>query len=99
LDRHSSSERRLNIGQIRLIFKQYFFLEGFKPTVSKSPEAAMEGLDANTLTAQDMRLLILHQANRRIGEAVAQRWGFGTTRFTSTFRATETPRGIDSHRV
>jgi len=47
--------------------------EVFKHAVAKFPEAAMEALEANGLTVQEMKLLIPHQANLRISEAVAQR--------------------------
>lgn len=47
--------------------------EVFKHAVTKFPEAILEALKANNLTLDDVKLVIPHQANLRISEAVAQR--------------------------
>lgn len=47
--------------------------EVFKHAVTKFPEAIKEALESNGLTPADINLLIPHQANLRISEAVAQR--------------------------
>ncbi len=47
--------------------------EVFKHAVTKFPKAIMEAMEANGLTLDDVKLVIPHQANLRISEAVAQR--------------------------
>jgi 3-oxoacyl-[acyl-carrier-protein] synthase-3 len=47
----------------------------FKHAVVKFPEVIQEALDAQGLTAQDIDLLIPHQANLRISEFVRQKMG------------------------
>jgi 3-oxoacyl-[acyl-carrier-protein] synthase-3 len=47
----------------------------FKHAVVKFPEVIGEALDAHGLTAQDIDLLIPHQANLRISEFVRQKMG------------------------
>jgi 3-oxoacyl-[acyl-carrier-protein] synthase-3 len=47
--------------------------EVFKHAVTKFPEVIMEALHANNLTLDEVKLVIPHQANLRISEAVAQR--------------------------
>lgn len=47
--------------------------EVFKHAVTKFPEVIKEALAANNLTTADINLLIPHQANLRISEAVAHR--------------------------
>lgn len=47
----------------------------FKHAVVKFPEVIQEALDAQGLTAQDLDLLIPHQANLRISEFVRQKMG------------------------
>ena len=47
--------------------------EVFKHAVTKFPQVIQEALAANGLTLKDVSLLIPHQANLRITEAVAQR--------------------------
>lgn len=47
--------------------------EVFKYAVTKFPEVIKEALDANSLTVEDVKLVIPHQANLRISEAVAHR--------------------------
>ena len=48
---------------------------GFKKAVVKFPEVIMEALTKNGLTAQDLNLLIPHQANLRIAQLVQQKLG------------------------
>lgn len=47
--------------------------EVFKHAVTKFPAVIKEALEKNNLTTEDLDLLIPHQANLRISEAVAQR--------------------------
>ena len=47
----------------------------FKKAVVKFPEVIMEALTKNGLTAQDLNLLIPHQANLRIAQFVQQKLG------------------------
>ncbi|MGH7595485.1 MAG: 3-oxoacyl-ACP synthase III family protein [bacterium] len=47
--------------------------EVFKHAVTKFPEVIMEALKTNNLSLDDVKLVIPHQANLRISEAVAQR--------------------------
>ncbi|MFQ5628878.1 MAG: beta-ketoacyl-ACP synthase III, partial [bacterium] len=47
--------------------------EVFKYAVTKFPEVIKEALQQNQLTTEDIKLLIPHQANLRISEAVAHR--------------------------
>ncbi len=49
--------------------------EVFKHAVTKFPEVIMEALQANDLSLDDVKLVIPHQANLRISEAVTQRLG------------------------
>jgi 3-oxoacyl-[acyl-carrier-protein] synthase-3 len=49
--------------------------EVFRLAVTLMPEAVNEILDANGHTLDDLRLLIMHQANLRINEAVQKRLG------------------------
>jgi 3-oxoacyl-[acyl-carrier-protein] synthase-3 len=49
--------------------------EVFKHAVTKFPEVIMEALNANQLTLDDVKLVIPHQANLRISEAMTQRLG------------------------
>jgi 3-oxoacyl-[acyl-carrier-protein] synthase-3 len=54
-------------------FPQMNGREVFKHAVTKFPEVIMEALQANNLSLDDVTLVIPHQANLRISEAVAQR--------------------------
>jgi 3-oxoacyl-[acyl-carrier-protein] synthase-3 len=54
-------------------FPQMNGREVFKHAVTKFPQVIHEALTANGLTLKDISLLIPHQANLRITEAVAQR--------------------------
>ncbi len=47
--------------------------EVFKHAVTLFPKVINEALEANNLTVEDINLLVPHQANKRITEAVAQR--------------------------
>ncbi|RMD94239.1 MAG: ketoacyl-ACP synthase III [Calditrichaeota bacterium] len=47
--------------------------EVFKHAVVKFPKAIQEAMEANNLTLDDVKLVIPHQANLRISEAVAHR--------------------------
>jgi len=64
--------------------RHFPFMEGrkvFKHAVTRMPEAIREALDANGLTANDLDLVIPHQANLRISEAVAQQLGLPPEKF------------------
>ena len=54
--------------------------EVYKHAVRAMEESAMAALNSNKLTASDISLLIPHQANRRIIDAITKRLGFGTDR-------------------
>jgi 3-oxoacyl-[acyl-carrier-protein] synthase-3 len=54
-------------------FPQMNGREVFKHAVTKFPEVIKEALQANNLTLDEVKLVIPHQANLRISEAVAQR--------------------------
>jgi 3-oxoacyl-[acyl-carrier-protein] synthase-3 len=56
-------------------FPQMNGREVFKHAVTKFPEVIMEALKANDLALDDVKLVIPHQANLRISEAVTQRLG------------------------
>jgi len=56
-------------------FPQMNGREVFKHAVTKFPEVIMEALQANNLTLDDVKLVIPHQANLRISEAVTHRLG------------------------
>jgi len=47
--------------------------EVFKHAVTKFPQVIKEALEANDLTTEDIDLLVPHQANRRITEAIGSR--------------------------
>lgn len=49
--------------------------EVFKHAVTKFPEVIMEAVQANNLTLEQVALVVPHQANLRITEAVTQRLG------------------------
>lgn len=58
--------------------RQYAQMEGrevFKHAVVRMPQSVKTALDANHLTIDDVDLLIAHQANLRINEAVAKHLG------------------------
>ncbi len=54
--------------------------EVFKHAISRMPEVALEGLEVNGLTADDLDLVIAHQANARITEGVRGRLGIPVDR-------------------
>ena len=53
----------------------------FKFAVRKVPEVILEVLEMNHLRLEDIRYFLLHQANRRIIEAVARRLGIAVEKF------------------
>ncbi|MDP6457483.1 MAG: beta-ketoacyl-ACP synthase III [Candidatus Marinimicrobia bacterium] len=57
--------------------------EVFKNAVVRFPEVIHEALDHNGLTLNDVALIIPHQANYRISQAVAKRLGVGMDRVYS----------------
>jgi len=54
--------------------------------VKRMPEAIDEALQANGLTLADVDLLVLHQANLRINEAVAKHLGVPDDRVFNTIQ-------------
>ena len=57
--------------------------EVFKHAVRRFPEVITEGLQANDLTIDDVSLIIPHQANKRITDAVAKRLGVNSNKVYS----------------
>jgi len=56
--------------------RQYPQMNGrqvFKHAITKFPEVILNAMEANGLTREDITLIIPHQANQRITEAVAKR--------------------------
>ena len=51
--------------------------EVFRNAVKRFPEVIQEGLDYNKLSIKDIKLIIPHQANFRISQAVANKMGVG----------------------
>lgn len=51
--------------------------EVFRHAITRFPEVINEALDHNNLSIDDVKLIIPHQANHRISEAVAKRMGVG----------------------
>jgi len=51
--------------------------EVFKNAVRRFPEVINEALEENNLSIDDIKLVIPHQANHRISQAVAQKMGVG----------------------
>lgn len=61
--------------------KRYVYQEGktvFKHAVSNMADVAVEIMDKNNLTSEDVAWLVPHQANLRIIDATAKRMGVGT---------------------
>ncbi|MDA7803975.1 ketoacyl-ACP synthase III [Crocinitomix sp.] len=61
--------------------KRYVYQEGktvFKHAVSNMADVAVEIMDRNNLTSDDVAWLVPHQANLRIIDATAKRMGVGT---------------------
>ena len=77
--RHDSNGITKEIEPNRMMDAEYFMqMDGqavFKFAVKKVPEAILEVLDKNNITKEDIDCYLLHQANRRIVEAVAKRMG------------------------
>ena len=57
--------------------------EVFRNAVTRFPEVINEALDYNNLDINDIKLIIPHQANYRISEAVAKRLGVGMDKIYS----------------
>ena len=55
----------------------------FKHAVRRFPEVINEALERNSLTVDDISLLIPHQSNQRITQAVAKRLGLGMEKIYS----------------
>ena len=70
--RHPANEQGI---KERLPFLKMEGNEVFKVAVRSLADVALEALHANGLTCDDLTLLIPHQANRRILDAVAKRLG------------------------
>jgi 3-oxoacyl-[acyl-carrier-protein] synthase-3 len=67
--------------------QNYPYMDGqsvFKKAVVKFPEVIMEALNKNGLTPADIHLLIPHQANLRILEATAKRFGLDRNKLIVT---------------
>lgn len=63
--------------------RQYPKMNGrhvFRNAVARMPESVQAALSAHDLTVDDIDLLVAHQANLRINEAVAQQLGIGADR-------------------
>ena len=77
--RHDSNGITKEIEPNRMMDAEYFMqMDGqavFKFAVKKVPEAILEVLDKNNIKKEDIDCYLLHQANRRIVEAVAKRMG------------------------
>lgn len=77
--RHDSNWITKEIEPNRMMDAEYFMqMDGqavFKFAVKKVPEAILEVLDKNNIKKEDIDCYLLHQANRRIVEAVAKRMG------------------------
>jgi len=57
--------------------------EVFRNAVKRFPEVIQEAMDENGLAMEDIKLIIPHQANNRISQAVAKRMGIGMDRLYS----------------
>jgi len=63
--------------------EHYVYQEGkqvFKHAVKNMADVSMEIMERNNLTAEDIRYLVPHQANKRIIDATANRVGLGEDR-------------------
>ena len=78
-NRHDGNGITKEIEPKRMMDAEYFMqMDGqavFKFAVKKVPEAILEVLDKNNIKKEDIDCYLLHQANRRIVEAVAKRMG------------------------
>ena len=83
--RHDSNGITKEIEPDRMMDAEYFMqMDGqavFKFAVKKVPEAILEVLDKNNIKKEDIDCYLLHQANRRIVEAVAKRMGESIEKF------------------
>lgn len=83
--RHDSNGITKEIEPNRMMDAEYFMqMDGqavFKFAVKKVPEAILEVLDKNNIKKEDIDCYLLHQANRRIVEAVAKRMGESIEKF------------------
>lgn len=74
----------------RMMDAEYFMqMDGqavFKFAVKKVPEAILEVLDKNNIKKDDIDCYLLHQANRRIVEAVAKRMGEPIEKFPTNLQ-------------
>jgi 3-oxoacyl-[acyl-carrier-protein] synthase-3 len=57
--------------------------EVFRNAVTRFPEVIQEAMKTNGLTIEDIALIVPHQANYRISQAVAKRMGIGMERVYS----------------
>ena len=60
--------------------------EVFRNAVTRFPEVIQEALDHNSLSMEDVTLIIPHQANLRISQAVAKRVGVGMDKVYSNIQ-------------
>ncbi|MEK7728162.1 MAG: beta-ketoacyl-ACP synthase III [candidate division KSB1 bacterium] len=67
-------------------FPQMNGREVFKHAVTKFPQVIMEALEKNQIKLEDVALVIPHQANLRITEAVTQRLGISPERVFSNIQ-------------
>ena len=75
--------------------RQYLQMDGrevFRHAATRMPESVRAALQRAGLTTADIKVLLPHQANLRISEAVQKGLGLGTTRSTTTSSVSETPR-------
>ncbi len=81
----SSGHERLTVEMIENaeIYPQMNGSNVFKHAVTRMPEAIIEALSANGKVKEDIDLLIPHQANARITEFVARKFGFGKEKVVS----------------
>jgi 3-oxoacyl-[acyl-carrier-protein] synthase III len=81
----SSGHERLTVEMIQNaeIYPQMNGSNVFKHAVTRMPEAIMEALEANGKDKEDIDLIIPHQANARITEFVAKKFGFGPEKIVS----------------
>jgi len=74
----SIADAWIRSGQYRTIL--LVGVEVFKHAITRMPEVALKGLEVNGLTADDLDLVIAHQANARITEGVRRRLGIPVDR-------------------
>ena len=74
--------------------RQYLQMDGrevFRHAATRMPESVRAALQRAGLTTADIKVLLPHQANLRISEAVQKGLGLGTTRSITTSSASATP--------